>query len=229
MAVTFGTPVVQVLNANAKTMTFAMSGVTSGQPIVIVWSPFQYNASSEVTYSDTFSTPYTYTQIDNSLTTAGSGIVTAILTGGSGTSGTITIVTTYSNDEDGGVAIPCIGASTASGLSAVDVHGIAANAASLTPASVSLTPGASGEGAVYGCMQAAYATPAITGSPGSPWVNTACNYTSYNFLGVATYASPASGSALATSWTLNSSKATNVAGVIVKAAGAAVATDGFFF
>lgn len=206
MSVTFGTPV-EVDYANVTSMALAMSGVTSGQPIVVVYSTL--NAPNAPTgISDSFSTPYTWTVVDSESTTA-TYLRTYIGTGGAGTSGTITL-TCAASTYPGAVAIPCIGASTASGLLAIDVHG--GQNVSLTE---SLTPGAAGEGAVYA---ADAGSGGISTSPGSPWVDTQVHYLGAACGSVATYASPTSGSPLSATWTTSGSAYLLTAGLIVKAA-----------
>ena len=229
MSVTFGTPVVNDYVADGTaTNTLVMSGVTSGQPIIIVWGTLNYNVDT-VTITDTFSTPYTWTKLDGDTSTGGYGCETWIGTGGASTSGTITLTTGLSNDSPGSVAIPCIGASTASGLAAIDAHGIQSNSASTTIPSVSLTPTVASEGAFYVGGQAAWGSPAISASPTSPWTSTAVAYTGITFMSAATYPSPPSGSALTTSWTTSTSQPSFSAGVIVKATGSAAANTGGFF
>jgi hypothetical protein len=227
MSVTFGTPVAVNYVASGQTNALVMSGVTSGQPIILVWGTLNFNVDT-VTIADTFSTPYTWTRIDAGTSGSGYGCETWIGTGGAGTSGTITITTGLTNSQPGSVAIPCIGASTAAGLGAVDVHSMGTNSASTTIASVSLTPTAAGEGAFYVGGQAAFSSPAITASPSSPWTSTAVTWSGATYMSVATEPSPTSGSALTTSWTMNSSQPSFVAGVIVKAASAPVNTGAMF-
>jgi hypothetical protein len=92
-----------------------------------------------------------------------------------------------------------------------------------------LTPTAAGEGAVYVGGQAAFNNPAITGFPSSPWSHTSVLFGGSNpYLDVAVNPSPASGSALTTSWTMGSSQPSFSAGVIVKAASAPVNTGAMF-
>ena len=203
MAVTFGTPVKVDLTSGLTSVVFVMPTVVSGQPIAV--AVVLYPASSPSGISDDFPTPYTWTAVGPPETSSGGSIQNYLGTGGAGTSGTVTVAG-ISTSYAGGVAVPCIGASTAAGLAAIDVHG-----GSSTP-TLSLIPGAAGEGAFY----AAFTAYALAGDPSSPWVNTHIALSGTEYGDVATYASPASGSALAVTWTSGSNYVT--AGLIVKAA-----------
>src|SRR5450759_1999942 len=218
MAVTFGTKVAAGFVAGTST-ALAMTGVTSGQPIVVIWA----DRSSTLLpsgISDTFSTHYTWTQVDS---LAGSAIAmrTWIGTGGAGTSGTITITST--STTAGAFAAPCIGASVAAGLAAVDVHDITSGGVVTTIPSVSLTPTASGEGAVYSALDSFYG---FSTFPASPWTHLSTS-TGAN-ADLAVDASPTSGTALTTSWTLAGGDNYVTAGMIVKSstlAGSAAVTS----
>jgi hypothetical protein len=212
MSVTFGTPVENDYT-NVTSMAFVMSGVVSGQPIVLVCSDVG-TAAPSIGISDNFATPYTWTVIDSNSDVTGLYLRTYIGTGGVGTSGTITL-TCASGTYPGGVAVPCIGASLAAGLSAIDVHGINA------VLGYSQTPSAAEEGAVCGTVESGGT---LTAFPSSPWVNTQVDYSAAAHASVATYASPASGSVLTASWTGTGTHYLSV-GLIVKAAGAAPPTD----
>jgi hypothetical protein len=196
MGVTFGAPVYSGLTNNVTTASLSLSGVTSGQPIIIVL--FALNATSESpSFSDSFSSHYTYTKITGAgASYQGSYVLTEtwIGTGGSGTSGTIS-VSNLGGNYNGGYAVSCVGASTASGLSAIDTYGF--NSSSTTSTQMitpSLSPTAGG-GAIYAVGNNGYP---ISSSPGSPWVVT--NLPSPSTLcGAATYSNVPSG-ALQTSW-----------------------------
>lgn len=205
MAVTFGTPVKVDLTSGLTSVDFVMPTVVSGQPIVV--AVVQYPTSTPSGISDTFSTPYTWTVVDTPTASSTGLLRTYIGTGGVGTSGTITVAVGAS--YSGGVAVPCIDASTAAGLAAIDVHG---GSATLTQ---SLTPGAAGEGAIYVAFSAAQPS----GDPGSPWVNTQIGLGGAEYGDAATYESPPGASALAVTWGGGNSAYNVVAGLIVKAAG----------
>jgi hypothetical protein len=214
MAVTFGTPVEVDYNNTATSVALVMPSVVSGQPIVVMYSAGGI-ANTPTGISDTFPTPYTWTVVDT-VSATGSCIRTYIGTDGIGTSGTINLTGLPSGTNMGAIAYPCVGASLASGLSAVDVHGTNANALTL-----SLTPGAAGEGAVY------YAIGSSCVGPGSPWVDTSVSFSGTVEAVGATYASPTSGTALAATWTADgTSSYWAAAGLIVKAA-AVAPTSGF--
>ena len=204
----FGTPVVVPI-ASATSVAFAMSGVTSGQPILVFFDEISLG-TYPTGISDTFSTPYTWTLVDEYQSDSSHAGALYIGTGGVGASGTVT-ATYASGSYPGGIAVPCLSASTASGLSAVDAHAYS-DGASAAPASPSLTPTAGGEGAAY-FVRAAGVT---TASPGSPWSNTALEYSGSQYAGAALYASPPSGVALSASWTQSPSALWAVFAVIVK-------------
>ena len=208
MAVTFGAPV-KTNFVNGTSTALALSGVTSGQPIVVVFFNASH-AAGPTGISDNFSTPYTWTQVDSD-SGATSNVTTYIGTGGAGTSGTVTL--TNVSGYVASVATPCIGATTASGLSAIDVHGITTGTTGTIP-SVSLTPSVSGEGAIYAVLPPYQ----LVGFPGSPWVNTEPTLTGNVQACSSSYASPSSGTALTTSWAAASSGTYVTAGLIVRIA-----------
>ena len=210
MSVTFATPV------SSTTGSVSLTGVTSGQPIVLF---VDFGSSPSV--SDNFTTPYTWTQVAVVSETGKSGTVykyAFIGTGGAGTSGTITLT-------GGGLltAVAAIGASILSGMSAVGVYGTLASGTtySTTASSPTMTPTTTGEGAVYSLMLVDLANDVtVSGVPSSPWVS------GYVLLGssqvgvTSTYASPPT-SSLSTSWTLANPQAgytrTLSIGVVLKA------------
>ena len=221
MAVTFGTPVITAILASQTAVAFALSGVTSGQPIVVIHTNFSGDGASSIT--DTFSTHYTWILLESS-TPSQSGLLCEMWlgTGGAGTSGTATINVTSS--IAGGAAVPCVGASTAAGTGAVDVKGVTTSGGSAlaSPAvSPSLTPGAAGEGAIYACQAYSAAT-----GPTSPWTSTPINYGAVNYGSLSLYPSPPSGSALQTSWSYSSNQNWGCPAVIMKAAAAVTPTSG---
>lgn len=214
MGVTFGTPVVNHFPGSARsTFDLVMSGVTSGQPILLFW--FGWIGSGVTGIADTFSTPYTWTRVETNSNT-GNTVELWIGTGGVGTSGTITV--TKSGDH-GGIAVPCDGASTAAGLLAIDSSDTN-DATSTTIAPPTLTPSAADQGALYGWGGTTYDP---SDYPDSPWVSTDLDYSPNPTViaGIATYESPAAAS-LATTWTATSGVYAGVS-AIVKAADAGAA------
>lgn len=207
MSVTFATPV------SAYNAPVALTGVSLGQPIVLI---VEFSGPSN-TVTDTFATHYTWTQVDQvSITTSYGNTAyktTFIGTGGYGSSGSIKTSGSFSILT----AIACAGASGASGLSAIDVHG-SLSGNSLTIGSPSLTPTAANEGAIMStlCVE----TPEfnyLSAQPSSPWISTLFEAYSYGtsppatsyVSGVALYPSPPT-SALSPSWTqVNPSGATD--------------------
>lgn len=210
MSVTFGTPVASAYAAS--TATVAMSGVTSGQPIVVAVTR---GANSEgVNVSDNFSTPYTWTLLGGSGFSDGSDCTYWLGTGGAGTSGTITLENTTGSGVIG-VAIPVNGASTKlSGTAILDNSATWTNSGETTMSATSLTPRVSGEGALY--MVGTQWTDAtyVSTEPGSPWSVTNVSNSGI-VLSIASYASPPSGSPLSATWTNNGGGAEMFAGVSV--------------
>ena len=206
MSVTFGTALKNTTASMPNPWTVGTITVISGQPIIL-WVTDPSFGDTVDSISDTFATPYTWTAV--TAATDNSNVQPFIGTGGVGTSGSILI---HSNsmalDGVSAIAVPCIGASTAAGLSAIDAAGKASG-----DTGPSLTPGASGEGATY---LAAGAAP--VGGPSSPWVLVTETYQS-----MALYASPPSGSPLAPVWTT----ASYIGGIIVKAGSAAAPNSAF--
>jgi phage-related protein len=198
--------------SNRASFTLAISGVTSGQPVIVGVSAFSFAVSS---IADNFATPMTWTRID------GHGTVQFqelwIGTGGVGTSGTIT-VTMGGSGACGGWAVSLAGSSTGAGLLAVDVHGNSTGTGLVT---LSLTPTALGEVAIY--------TAGIYGGslPVAPWVTAPLLD---GFLGFAaadldTYTCPPSGTALSATWTgAITTYPQFAAGALIKTSGGATAT-----
>ena len=198
---TFGTPVISNL-ASGSTYTLAISAV-SGQPIMVCSTSRSLVYVSSI--SDNFSTPYTWTRVD---TTPGMDLW--IGTGGVGTSGTVTVQygSTY---FIGGFAVPCLGASLASGLAAIDVH---ANATDSTAyPTLSLTASAVADGMVVGCRCDIINAQA----PSPPWVESFATYYGYVLYHLATY-NPAPLSALSATWTQTNANTWGTVGAMVKAA-----------
>jgi hypothetical protein len=194
--------------AGSSSLVLPLTGVISGQPIVVFW----FNLSSMAMptgISDTFTTPYTWTAVDSPVNaTDGIGACSYIGTGGAGTSGTITL--TSASVACGGCAIPLLNASTAAALAAVNVHG-SNNGISTTP-SLSLTPSAANECALF----AAFTNTAnFTAVPGSGWAHIPLYYSNAYIADVALAVAPASSVALTGTWT-NASNGWVTLGLVVK-------------
>jgi hypothetical protein len=176
MTVSFATPAHSNLSGSAAPVDLALSGVTSGQPLVLVYLNINGDATG-ASIDDDFATPYTWLKVDRQVVTSGGVIETWIGTGGAGVSGTV--VATPGATFGGFFVVPCVGASTAAGLAAIDVHGTV-NVA--TP--LALTPGAAGGGAVFGSCDndAAY-----TSGAGAGWTDTFVTFSGSNFAVASTF------------------------------------------
>lgn len=116
----------------------SLTGVVSGQPLIVFCS-----GTTMPTITDTFATPYTYTQVTS--TGAGSSCQLIVGTGGSGTSGTVT-------SSAGIICIAsCTGASLASGASIIDAYATSSS----NTVTGSVTPTQPGE-AVIGMIVSPY-------------------------------------------------------------------------
>lgn len=208
----FGTPVVSNISGPQTTWAAALTGVISGQPILVVHATQGYNTVL-TSIADTFSTPYTYVKVDGNNTTQDLEIY--IGTGGVGTSGTVTV--TAPSGLIGGLVIPMQGASTAAGLSAINTNGNSNGAAS--PPSLSLTPTAVGEGALYAFLTDSPYSPAPTFPV--PNISTAILYSGGAVGRVGQYLYPANGVALAVAGVGNLPHWES-AGAIIKGSGAPV-------
>jgi hypothetical protein len=207
--------------ATRSTIPLVMSSVTSGQPIVVGYAAGD-TLSAVTGIADTFGGHYTYTKVESMAdATSNANLELWIGTGGTGTSGTITI-TNAGATYCGGWALPLSGASVAAALLAVDVHGQAGGAGSgLTTVTLSLTPTASGEIAVY-AMQTTNGY--VSTGPLSPWVAHPLLYVG-SARGIADhYIAPTSGAALPATWTQTAPDDSPLAvGAIIKTAGGAPA------
>jgi len=160
----FGTPVInQAFSPSRANFTLSMTGVVSGQPILVAYHASIYPAvtTNISTITDTFGTPYTWTKVDGYLdASVDNDAEIWIGTGGVGTSGVITVTPAHTA-ACGGAAVPMIGASTAAGLLAIDVHNCtnySTSGISPSPPAISVTPTASGEGALLAANS--FGTPA---------------------------------------------------------------------
>jgi hypothetical protein len=221
MAVTFSPAVPSNPNSfsNSATFTLTMSGVVSGQPIIIAGYDgyCDFNGLSP-SFSDNFATPYTYTPVVEAFNTnSPSSVALYIATGGAGTSGTITLtINPYCYNFL--YAVACSGASTLNGANAIDQSGILLSNGT-TQNSPSLTPTYANEGAVYTLVSLGET---VSSSPGSPWVVSS----QPGFASIATYSNPTNGSALSTSWVTTPTIQYATAGLIIHAAGYTPPTSG---
>ena len=211
----FGLPVVNGSGNLRTSLTLSMTGIVSGQPILVVYS-CQNTTTAVSTIADTFGGHYTWTRVDGDAT-AGGDVEIWIGTGGTGTSGVIT-VTPVGSCQCEGTAYPLTGASTSAALAAVAAHG-ASGYIGTGNASLSLTPTADYQGALY------VASGGITGgqgggpygAPSAPWVSTlngGPNWAMYS----STYLFPPNGVALTASWPVGA--VAELVGAIIKTAGA---------
>ena len=146
----FGTPVINQIGLVARTTwAAALTGVVSGQPIIVVHITQGYTTAL-TSIADTFAGHYTYTRVDGN-NTGTQDLEIYIGTGGTGTSGTVTV--TAASGLIGGAAIPMTGASTSAGLGAVDVHGNTSGSGAGN-LGLSLTPTAAWEGAIFAALTA---------------------------------------------------------------------------
>jgi hypothetical protein len=198
--------------ATRSSFALAMTGVISGQPIIVGTVNTLGTAVAVTGIADTFGGHYTWVKVDNSF----GDTEMWIGTGGTGTSGTVT-VTMASAVAAGGWAVPLQGASVGVGLAAVDVHGNAT--ATPGPATLALTPTAVGEIAIYAGMACTNVN--LSAWPGAPWLSNQLLYSplSRHVGDLDIYLGPASGSPLSGTW--NANTRTSCVGCIVKASGVA--------
>ena len=187
--------------------SYALSvSVVSGQPIVVIHDDISSGADA-TSITDTFSGHYTWTKIiAGSLPRTNS---VWIGTGGSGTSGTVTV--NFASTYAGGIAIPLAGCSTATGAGAIDASGAALSTGSPPFASLSLTPTAATEIAVYAVDEGG-----STDIPGWLPAGSATYNTMVRLRANVLYAPP-SGVPLVGTWANSGSSAWGAVGVIVKA------------
>jgi hypothetical protein len=201
--------------SSRSTVPFVFTGVVSGQPIV-VWTQGSTGTISSI--ADTFGGHYTWTAIES--TAAPSYMCLWIGTGGTGTSGTVTV--TWSGAAYlVGQAWSLVGGSTSAGAGAVDAHGNH-HTASGGYEQLSLTPTAASECAIYACQAG---DGWLTSTPYSPpWVSTAFYTGPYLEWYTESYQMPPSAVALTATW--NSSLPNDelsAVGLIVKAAASTAA------
>jgi hypothetical protein len=220
---TFGTVVSNNLSTTPRTtVPLVVTGVISGTPLLVGFIG-QEAAAGITSIADSFGGHYTFTKVESNYdATSQYDLELWIATGGTGTSGTVTI--TCSSSWSGGWVVPLFGASASAGLLAVDVHGQTGGGAGAgyTTVTQSLTPTAAGELAVY-AMCVTVGT--VISGPAAPWVPKPLSGwgvpTMYAGI-LDMYASPASGVALAATWSQSVAGNPPLAmGAIVKTAGGA--------
>jgi hypothetical protein len=212
----FGTAVVSNISGPRTTWTAALTGVTSGQPIIVVHATQGYTTALS-SIADTFGGHYTWTRVDGANTYRDCEIY--IGTGGTGTSGTVTV--TAASGLIGGFAQPLLGASTAAGLGAIDAH-VNGSGPSFG-AGPTVTPTAPYEGGIWASVGASPAPSLIfpTPWPGQTgglvqvaYSGSVVSYSQYNLY-------PPSGLPI-TSTQINGATAWDGAVAIIKGSGAAV-------
>jgi hypothetical protein len=211
MTVSFGTPGVTNI-ANVTTSSVALTGVTTGQPILLWLDEINNqtvpNASN---ISDTFDTPYTWVKVGSDAEYSSHARALYIGTGGAGTSGTISITNLGSAAYVGLIAVSCFQASIAAGLGAIDQMGYGGVASGTTVIGPSITPGVAGEGAAYFVGTG----DVIASEPSSPWANYDMTYAGSAYASAALQADCASGSPITFNWTQNSSVPAFAIGVLM--------------
>jgi hypothetical protein len=170
MAVGFGTPVSANFSVTSS-IVLSMSGVTSGQPIVLTVMSMNETTLPGSPVSDSFSTHYTWSLAQQISGSNGPADVSVILQqwigyGGSGTSGTITIATT-AGGYWAAQAVPCTGALT--GSNPVDGGGPGGGLALLTTMTYTATANGADEGAVLAFIQGGGVSQNLTVGSGGTW------------------------------------------------------------
>ena len=199
------------------TWSASVVGVTSGQPILVAHYTQGYTTVL-TSIADTFGGHYTYVKIDGN-NTGTQNVELYIGTGGTGTSGTVTV--TAPSGLIGGFVWPMVGASTGVGLAIIDVHGNQSGTAPAAP-TLTLTPTASFEAA---CFVSLGAYPNFLSWPTGPgWF---ANDEDYLGAGVGWFSglvNPTNGVAIpASGWRAPTGTATwQAVGAIIKGSGAAV-------
>ena len=154
-AAAWGLPVQTSTTGAQATYAIPLAGVTSGQPILLFHMNLGGNYLGANPIVDNFVTPYNWQRITGVKQTR--ALEAWIGTGGAGTGGTITVTTGDSVNTTTGLAVPAQGASTAAGLGAVDVSGVASSASTVTIAMPVLLTGPAGDAVFYVCSQGSVA------------------------------------------------------------------------
>ena len=159
-------PIFATSTNTTTTRTASISGHVSGQPLIVAVECVAALGGT-ITVADTFATPYTWTQV---VVDTVQNDFLFIGTGGAGSSGTVTI----SNPADSTFGLDtsmkvfgCAGASTASGLLAIDNSAVSSGLSTSIVLPV-ITPSVNGC-AYIAVWQAQYGTRA--GWSGSPTLN----------------------------------------------------------
>lgn len=223
MAVTFVTPISQTYAGSVTSRALAFTGVTSGQPIIFILLCEGATGTLAPTFSSTFATEYTYTLIGQCGSSAASKaqMYAVIMTGGAGTSGTVTVagLTSGSSILYAAMGVACIGASTAAGLGCLESYSVVNTGSTAPPAA--LTPAVGTDGAV-GCAVQDVAGSSFVNTIGAPW-GQSVSINSSGYPNITTYPSPTAGTSLATTgdwtWAVGGGSITdNVVTILVKAA-----------
>ena len=224
MAIGYGTYAAnQTAAFGSVSIPLALSGVTSGQPIVVFFSCSKYfSGSFATTWSDTFSTPYTWTVILNLTSAADANAQLGILvgTGGSGTSGTITIGGATGGGSSGkltflgGFALPLTGASLGSGAAIVNNYGyVDSSAVSVSSlAGPSITPTVAGSLALW--FTAPLSGTITVTMPSSPWTTIETN-TNTNEPSVSAIINPSTSAALNPTFSYSNSTEAFNGGILI--------------
>ena len=211
--IAFAYPVSSNISGPRTTWSAALTGVTSGQPLIVIHATQGYTTAL-TSIADTFGGHYTYVRVDGN-NTGTQDLEIYVGTGGTGTSGTVTV--TAPSGLIGGYVFPMTGASVGVGLATIDVHGNQSGTFP-TPTTLQLTPTAPAEAAIFASLSAY----PLTG--GVPLGYAALNNIVYlgTIVGnVAELANPSSGIATPSSWT--SAGATwNAVGAVIKGTGTPV-------
>ena len=214
MAATSGTPVVKNYTSPVTSVAIALSGVQSGQPILFMVSCLNGSSLPSGNPTDNFSTSYTWSSLGAvSDSTMGECMQVWIGTGGSGSSGTVTSPTLSSGDW-GGIAIPLVNASTASGTSAVDAYSFTDNTTSSTSCATASETASAVEELAVAFVTTYYH---ITANP-SGWTSTALDLSTTQYGGCATLANPSTSSGTEATWTQSTAQHSLTGIVIMKEA-----------
>ena len=207
-AVTFATPVTTTPTHTITSFTMAFTGVTSGQPIVIYVTSSGASPTLAPTFSDNFSTSYTYTFLGLTGQSGLSGraqLYAVVATGGSGTSGTVTVAGLSSNSGwyYSGWGASAIGASTAAGIKCLDSWALTyAPSGSASGQCPPLVPATSNDGVIIAAFQNTASGSITVAPPSSPWGQTA-TATGGSVGGIATQSGPTINAAISAPWSFN--------------------------
>jgi hypothetical protein len=210
MTIAFGTSVSAETSAfGAVSLATSLTGVTSGEPIIVVGFTHKYFSGSFMSAcSDTFSTPYSWTFLIN-YTNSNYQTFVLIGTGGAGTSGTVTVSGANGGGSSGKntfasmLAVPMTGASLASGTAIISASNYVDDSTGFVTsiAGPSISPTVSGCAALW--VAGEYSGSITITPPGSPWtaVGSQSNGPEISAVG---QINPATGTALNPTWGFSS-------------------------